>query len=81
MKLRPQFNLRFRDADQFELIAGEAERDHVSMNEWILLRLESDSVVLKGQRVAAEGKFRGAGKCPHGWKDWMTCRNNGGGCE
>ena len=27
------------------------------------------------------GKFRGSGKCPHEWKDWMTCRNNGGGCE
>jgi hypothetical protein len=30
---------------------------------------------------AGGGKFRGSGKCPHGWKDWMTCRNNGGGCE
>jgi hypothetical protein len=29
---------------------------------------------------AGDGKFRGSGKCPHGWVDWMTCRNNGGGC-
>ncbi len=54
MKMRPQFNLRFRDAEQFELVMGEAGRDGISMNEWILLRLESDSVVLKGQRVMAE---------------------------
>lgn len=41
--------------------------------------------LLRGQSVsgvaAPEGKFRGSGKCPHGWVDWMTCRNNGGGCE
>jgi hypothetical protein len=30
---------------------------------------------------AGDGKFRGPGKCPHGWVDWMTCRNNKGGCE
>jgi hypothetical protein len=30
---------------------------------------------------AGVGKFRGSGKCPHGWVDWMTCRNNVGGCE
>ena len=54
MKLRPQFNLRFRDAEQFELIAAEADRAHVSMNEWILLRLEESSVVVKGQQIAAK---------------------------
>jgi hypothetical protein len=197
MKLRPQFNLRFRSAEQFELVMGEAAREDISMNEYILRGLEGFYVVLKGQRIAAEraeelngkekvaevaaekageigrenrpagiqsvgvggkggsvrapkkgfevgnnaeiatggsagvaadsveargergvrkgaayvnrellrgdadakgaaglagsvrdaefqaggGKFRGSGKCPHGWKDWMTCRNNGGGCE
>jgi hypothetical protein len=54
MKLRPQFNLRFRDVAQFELVMGEAERDKVSMNEWILRHLEESCVVLRGQRVMAE---------------------------
>ncbi len=54
MKLRPQFNLRFRDVEQFELVMSEAERDHISMNEWILIHLEQASVVVKGQRIAAE---------------------------
>jgi hypothetical protein len=184
MKLRPQFNLKPRDAGQFDLIKGEAAREDISMNEYILRGLEGFYVVLKGQRIAAEraeelngkekvaevaaekageigrenrpagiqsvgvggkggsvrapkkgfevgnnaeiatggsagvaaagispegkrgvqkgaagdhgkllrgqsvsgvaapeGKFRGSGKCPHGWVDWMTCRNNGGGCE
>ena len=30
---------------------------------------------------AGGGKFKGSGKCPHGWMDWLTCRNAKGGCE
>jgi len=26
-------------------------------------------------------KFQGSGKCPHGYVNWMVCRNVGGGCE
>lgn len=40
MKLRPQFNLRFRDVAQFEWAMDESAREHVSMNEWVLRRLE-----------------------------------------
>lgn len=33
--------------------------------------------LLRGQSVsgvaAPEGKFRGSGKCPHGWANWLTC--------
>lgn len=58
MKLRPQFNLRFRDAEQFELVMDEAERDGISMNEWVLRGLEGFYVVLKGQRVMAERKAK-----------------------
>jgi hypothetical protein len=54
MKLRPQFNLRFRSAEQFELVMGEAAREDISMNEYILRGLEGFYVVLKGQRIAAE---------------------------
>lgn len=54
MKLRPQFNLKLRDAEQFYLINGEAAREDISMNEYILRGLEGFYVVLKGQRIAAE---------------------------
>lgn len=30
---------------------------------------------------AAGGTLRGSGKCPHGYVNWMVCRNEGGGCE
>ena len=26
-------------------------------------------------------KFRGIGKCPHGYMNWMVCRDESGGCE
>jgi len=54
MKIRPQFNLRFRDVEQFELVMDEAGREKISMNEWVLLHLEESSVVLKGQRVMVD---------------------------
>lgn len=28
-----------------------------------------------------EDKFRGMGKCPHGYVNWMICKNAAGGCE
>jgi predicted HicB family RNase H-like nuclease len=54
MKLRPQFNLRFRDIAQFELVMDEAQRDDISMNEWILRILESGSDELHSQKVMRE---------------------------
>jgi hypothetical protein len=48
MKLRPQFQLRFRDAEQFLEFKKAAQRKAVSMNEYILGRLES------GNRRAVE---------------------------
>jgi hypothetical protein len=53
MKMRPHFDFRFRDAEQFDLIKGEAAREDISMNEYILRGLEGFYVVLKGQRIAA----------------------------
>jgi hypothetical protein len=41
MKLRPQFQLRLRDADQFDQVHREAKRSGVSLNEWILMAIES----------------------------------------
>ena len=41
MKLRPQFQLRFRDAEQFVELKKAARRISVSMNEYILGRLEA----------------------------------------
>jgi hypothetical protein len=40
MKLRPQVQLRFRDEGQWELCRLAAEKSGVSLNEWILCRLE-----------------------------------------
>lgn len=40
MKLRPQFQLRFRDAEQFEDVRSAALAEGVPMNEWLLRRIE-----------------------------------------
>jgi hypothetical protein len=40
MRLRPQFQLRFRDAGQYVEIQHLARLAGKSMNEWILCRLE-----------------------------------------
>lgn len=47
------------------------------VNRELLLRKSVSEVAA----VGAGAGFRGPGKCPHGWVDWLTCRNNGGGCE
>lgn len=36
------------------------------------------AVEKKSELVAG---FRGAGKCPHDYINWMVCRNVGGGCK
>ena len=45
MKLRPQFQLRFRDAGQFEDVRSSALAEGVPMNEWLLRRIENASQV------------------------------------
>ena len=129
MKLRPQFNLRFRSAEQFTQIQDIAAARGLAVNEWLLRQAEASEDValglaaiaglnrkegnnaeiatggsagvaaagispegkrgvqkvvagdhgklLRGQSVsgvaAPEGKFRGSGKCPHGWSNWLIC--------
>ena len=46
MKMRPQFNLRMRDADQFLDVACLAEAEGISSNEWILRQMETHPVLL-----------------------------------
>ena len=41
MKLRPQVQLRFRDAEQFLAIKDRAAVAALSVNEWILRQVES----------------------------------------
>jgi hypothetical protein len=53
MKLRPQFNLRFRDADQFVDVKTLADEEGVPMNEWLLRQIEKVPL-LKGGRIAEE---------------------------
>ena len=53
MKMRPQFNLRFRDAGQFLDIRYLASEADIPVNEWILRRLEEEPL-LKGARLTAE---------------------------
>ena len=46
------------------------------------LTVGSGVVVAESQKPAATAKPRSmAAKCPHGYMNWMTCRNAGGGCE
>ena len=56
MKLRPQFNLRFRDVEQFELVATLAGEQNVSMNEWIILAMEAFDPAVKGSAIEAGRK-------------------------
>jgi hypothetical protein len=53
MKMRPQFNLRFRDAEQFLDIKYLASEADIPVNEWILRMLE-EVPLLKGARLAAK---------------------------
>jgi hypothetical protein len=52
MKMRPQFNLRFRDADQFLDVKFLAESAEIPVNEWILRQIERVPL-LKGARLTA----------------------------
>ena len=37
--------------------------------------------VVEPQKLAASAINRSpTAKCPHGWTNWMVCRNNNGGC-
>jgi hypothetical protein len=61
MKMRPQFNLRFRDAEQFldvKHLAGEAE---IPVNEWILRQLEKVPLLL-GARLTAKKEANDAAR-------------------
>jgi hypothetical protein len=46
MKMRPQFNLRMRDTDQFSDVACLADQEGISSNEWILRQMEKHPVLL-----------------------------------
>ena len=61
MKLRPQVQLRFRDAEQFMDVKTLAGEEKLSVNEWILHQIEQVPL-LKGARIVAErakGGFKG----------------------
>jgi hypothetical protein len=53
MKMRPQFNLRFRDAEQFLDIKYLASEADIPVNEWILRQIEKVPVLL-GARLTAK---------------------------
>lgn len=55
MKLRPQFNLRFRDADQFLDVKFLADAEEIPVNEWILRQIEKVPMLM-GARLAAKNK-------------------------
>lgn len=66
MKLRPQFQLRFRDAEQFVELKKAARRISLSMNEYILGRLEAGDAGLAVQQVREdpEAPVVEAPRCP-----------------
>lgn len=41
MKLRPQFNLKFRSAEEFVAVKEKAQVEDISVNEWVLRGMES----------------------------------------
>lgn len=43
MKFRPQIQLRFRHAEQFELVRERAKKTGDSVNEWILKQIEQET--------------------------------------
>jgi hypothetical protein len=45
MRLRPQFQLRFRDEDQFVAFQKQAAQADISMNEWLLQKIEAGPLV------------------------------------
>jgi len=52
MNSRPQIQLRFRDAAQHERIRKEAEVAGVSLNEYILRKLESPKLDISRRKVS-----------------------------
>jgi predicted HicB family RNase H-like nuclease len=42
VKVRPNFNLRLRTEQQFEQIKELAQKCGISMNEWILRKIEAE---------------------------------------
>ena len=52
MKHRPTFLLRFRDAEQFERLKAEAVRSKVSLNEYLLARVESPKLDISRRKVS-----------------------------
>lgn len=69
MKLRPQIQLRFRDQKQWDVCRLEAEESGISLNEWILNKIEGgvkngdgrDGVHLRGSVTRGKGQG-GAGE-------------------
>lgn len=53
MKLRPQFNLRFRDAEQFKQIQDIAAASGLAVNEWLLRQAEASEDVALGLAAIA----------------------------
>ena len=41
MKFRPQFNLKFRSAEEFVAVKEKACVEDISVNEWVLRQMES----------------------------------------
>ena len=53
MKLRPQFNLRLRDLDQFVQFQNIAAAKGISVNEWLLRQAEASEDVALGLAAIA----------------------------
>ncbi len=66
MNLRPTFQLRLRDESQFMLWRQLALSAGLSMNEWILRRVQGDeaqAVSLREDRVREEGRGSACPSC------------------
>lgn len=54
MKIRPHVTVRFRDEDQDRDIRAKAERSGISMNEYILRKVEANGAVPR--KIGGEGR-------------------------
>lgn len=56
MKFRPQMQLRFRDEAQYNSVKAKAEKEGVSVNEWVVCLVEDALGVRPKASVRPNGK-------------------------
>jgi hypothetical protein len=70
--------------EQVQVGVQKVSRESSSGRHAYHCQVEPDSAASERIMTLAEElkdhPFRGSGKCPHNYMNWMTCHNSGGGC-